>query len=143
MSRRRYTKPRYRRPRKGTVQSQANKAKSLQTSFRQATDRTDSLSIDAARALVANPPSCPYCEQPIPYREVSIDHMQPRSRGGPDVKENLVWCCRTCNLTKGALTVQEFKALLAFLNEWPEMKDNVLTRLRAGGARFGRRRRGR
>ncbi len=40
---------------------------------------------------------CQYCSQPAD----SIDHVQPRSRGGLHVWENVVACCRRCNTRKG------------------------------------------
>jgi 5-methylcytosine-specific restriction endonuclease McrA len=94
-----------------------------------------------AKAIVADPPICPYCDKKIPYREISIDHVEARSRGGSSAPENLVYCDRRCNQAKGNLNGTEFKALMAFLNEWPAMKESVLGRLIAGGARYGRRRR--
>ena len=37
----------------------------------------------------------------------TIDHVQPRSRGGKDTWENLVACCLRCNNLKGDRTPQE------------------------------------
>jgi hypothetical protein len=33
--------------------------------------------------------------------ELTIDHFQPRSRGGTDALDNLVYCCHACNTFKG------------------------------------------
>lgn len=33
--------------------------------------------------------------------ELEIDHFRPRSAGGGDERENLVYCCTTCNRLKG------------------------------------------
>lgn len=136
-----YKKPKYRRPRRGAAKTEDAKARSMQTSWRFATNRTETLSIDAAKALIKNPPKCPYCEIVIPWREFSIDHIIPKSKGGANDYTNLIWTCRTCNMSKGDLTGMEFTALLAFLNEHKTMKDSVLARLRAGGRAYGRRRR--
>lgn len=46
---------------------------------------------------------CQYCGGPAD----SIDHVLPRSRGGPHVWENLVAACRPCNLTKRDRTPEE------------------------------------
>ena len=135
-----YRKALRRRKRRSRT-TETSKARSLQTCWRNATGRTESLSADEARKIVANPPTCPYCKQRIPFRDISIDHQQPRSRGGADAKENLVLTCKHCNSSKGNLTAQEFTALMEFLSSWPEMKESVLSRLRAGGAAFHRRRR--
>lgn len=40
---------------------------------------------------------CQYCGRAAEC----IDHVHPRSRGGPHVWENVVACCRACNLAKG------------------------------------------
>ncbi len=33
--------------------------------------------------------------------DLTIDHFQPRSKGGSDALENLVYCCPACNEFKG------------------------------------------
>lgn len=50
---------------------------------------------------------CQYCGRRPPVRDLNIDHVQPRSRGGPDSWENLVTACRVCNLRKGWRTPDE------------------------------------
>ncbi|MBX3183696.1 MAG: HNH endonuclease [Polyangiaceae bacterium] len=50
---------------------------------------------------------CQYCgAQPTP-RDLNVDHVLPRSRGGRDSWENLVISCKRCNLTKGQRTPEE------------------------------------
>lgn len=132
---------RYHKPRRRAAKTEASKAKSLQTAWRHATDRTGTLPIADARKIVADPPVCPYCDKKIPYRDLSIDHVQPRSKGGSSKKENLVYCDRRCNQAKSNLTGEEFRLLMAFLNQHPAMKENILSRLIAGGAAWGRGRR--
>lgn len=46
---------------------------------------------------------CAYCANPAN----TIDHVQPRSRGGKDTWENLVACCFKCNNKKGDKTLHE------------------------------------
>lgn len=41
--------------------------------------------------------TCQYCGSPAE----SIDHVLPRSRGGEHSWENVVACCRSCNIRKG------------------------------------------
>ncbi len=48
---------------------------------------------------------CAYCGKAAS----TIDHVQPRSRGGGDSWENLVACCLRCNNTKGDRTPQEME----------------------------------
>jgi 5-methylcytosine-specific restriction endonuclease McrA len=46
--------------------------------------------------------TCQYCG--IRGRELTIDHVVPRWVGGPHTWDNLVACCRRCNLKKGDRT---------------------------------------
>ena len=50
---------------------------------------------------------CQYCARRPPVRDLNIDHVVPRSRGGQDSWENLVTACRSCNLRKGRRTPDE------------------------------------
>jgi 5-methylcytosine-specific restriction endonuclease McrA len=50
---------------------------------------------------------CQYCARRPPVRDLNIDHVIPRSRGGQDSWENLVTACRMCNLRKGWRTPDE------------------------------------
>jgi len=56
---------------------------------------------------------CQYCGRRPPLRELNIDHVIPRSRGGVDSWENLVTACRSCNLQKGWKTPEEANMHLA------------------------------
>lgn len=103
--------------------------------------RARALPIADARALVAKPPTCPYCLVQIPWRLISIDHIMPKSRGGSNEPENLVFADLECNLAKGNLTGEEFTLLMEFLNQHPALKANLIPRLKAGGIMFKRRRR--
>lgn len=47
--------------------------------------------------------NCGYCGKSA----TTIDHVQPRSRGGKDTWENLVACCLKCNNLKGDRTPAE------------------------------------
>lgn len=46
--------------------------------------------------------TCQYCG--VKGRELTIDHVLPRWVGGPHTWDNLVACCRRCNLKKGDKT---------------------------------------
>lgn len=50
---------------------------------------------------------CQYCARRPPVRDLNIDHVLPRSRGGEASWENLVTACRVCNLRKGRRTPDE------------------------------------
>ncbi|AOY55745.1 MAG: hypothetical protein RI933_647 [Actinomycetota bacterium] len=58
---------------------------------------------------------CAYCSRPAN----TIDHVQPKSRGGADSWENLVACCLKCNNAKGDRTLAEIGWKLDFVPRMP------------------------
>ncbi|HEY4311193.1 MAG TPA: HNH endonuclease [Pirellulales bacterium] len=50
---------------------------------------------------------CQYCGRKFPTSELSLDHVNPRSRGGETSWENIVCSCVKCNVKKGGRTPQE------------------------------------
>ena len=50
---------------------------------------------------------CQYCLRKASVRELNLDHVVPRSRGGRSTWDNLVTSCRDCNLRKGGATPEE------------------------------------
>ena len=50
---------------------------------------------------------CQYCNRKFESRDLTLDHVIPRSRGGESTWENLVASCLRCNNTKGDRTPQE------------------------------------
>jgi len=51
--------------------------------------------------------TCQYCGARPGVKELNLDHVLPRSRGGRSTWENLVTSCRRCNLEKGGSTPSE------------------------------------
>ena len=45
--------------------------------------------------------TCQYCGERPHVRELNLDHVLPKSRGGKSTWDNLVTSCRECNLKKG------------------------------------------
>jgi 5-methylcytosine-specific restriction endonuclease McrA len=45
--------------------------------------------------------TCQYCGDIYPSRELTLDHVTPRSAGGVSSWENLVAACYPCNIKKG------------------------------------------
>ncbi|WP_144760118.1 HNH endonuclease [Curtobacterium sp. 9128] len=58
---------------------------------------------------------CAYCDR----HATTIDHVQPKSRGGEDSWENLVACCLACNNKKGDRTPREMGWHLRFRPKAP------------------------
>ena len=59
---------------------------------------------------------CAYCSKSAN----TIDHVQPKSRGGKDTWENLVACCLKCNNLKGDKTLHELGWKLEFTPRMPQ-----------------------
>lgn len=74
---------------------------------------------------------CPYCGRPVDILSLTLDHKMPRSRGGALGIENLEPCCTDCNSLKGAMDVEEFAELRAWLvTVSPFLREHITTRLR-------------
>jgi len=56
---------------------------------------------------------CWYCGEQFGADTPHKEHQIPRVHGGQDIIENLVYACAPCNLSKGAKTVTEFRAVRA------------------------------
>src|SRR5437870_7091206 len=51
---------------------------------------------------------CVYCGKRFAADELSVDHVEPRVRGGDQSTGNLVTACKGCNTLKGQRRVSEF-----------------------------------
>lgn len=61
---------------------------------------------------------CVYCGEVQEPDNLSVDHVQPRMRGGDGSPGNLVTACRGCNARKGG------RSLPQFLAEAPDARRN-------------------
>ena len=43
---------------------------------------------------------CQYCSNIFDTKHLTLDHVQPRSKGGQTNWENIVTCCKSCNTSK-------------------------------------------
>lgn len=92
-------------------------------------DRTPKTNVRLSRRnlMLRDGHQCQYCGRTPPIRDLNIDHVMPRSRGGPDHWENLVTTCKVCNLKKGARTPDE--AGLRLIKKPCRPKWSVATRI--------------
>jgi 5-methylcytosine-specific restriction endonuclease McrA len=63
---------------------------------------------------------CVYCGLVLPAEQLSLDHVQPRLRGGDASEGNLVTACRPCNTRKGSAPAW------AWLADLPEERASFL-----------------
>jgi hypothetical protein len=63
---------------------------------------------------------CVYCGERFDPVELTVDHVEPRRKGGDHSVGNLVVCCRRCNEEKGG------SPAWAFLAARPQMRENFL-----------------
>ena len=70
---------------------------------------------------------CQYCGVIESPRDMTIDHVIPRSRGGENTWSNLVTCCKRCNQKKGNRTPEE--ADMSLLNKPLKPKNSVLRQI--------------
>lgn len=73
------------------------------------------------RVLQRDGHRCVYCGEILPAEQLTLDHVQPRMRGGDQSEGNLVAACRACNTEKGAAPAW------AYLAERPDQLRNFLT----------------
>ena len=75
---------------------------------------------------------CQYCALPFHTRDLSLDHVIPRSRGGRLTWNNAVTCCRQCNGRKGSLLPHQLKSVHMKLLTAPQRPSQHQLAQRAG-----------
>lgn len=90
------------------------------------------------RVFVRDDFRCVYCGQRFAADELSVDHVEPRVRGGDQSTGNLVTACKACNTMKAHRRVSEFlresrEAQTNFLRYathlWPRIRQTVIDEL--------------
>ncbi len=59
--------------------------------------------------------TCYYCSEVVGFKNLTMDHVIPLSRGGRSTKDNLVPCCKECNNKKKSLLPVEWEEYMAQL----------------------------
>ena len=67
---------------------------------------------------------CVYCGEQFPADALTVDHVEPRVKGGDHSDGNLVACCEPCNTEKAGL------AAWAFLATRPVQREHFLRHAR-------------
>lgn len=69
--------------------------------------------------------TCQYCGARLRERELTIEHVLPRSRGGPTTWENCVAACEDCNARKADRTPKEAGMKLNTVPTKPEWRSRL------------------
>ena len=64
--------------------------------------------------------TCWYCGQKVGFKNLTMDHVIPLSRGGRSTKDNLVPCCKDCNIKKKSSLPVEWEEYMDSLNQRSE-----------------------
>lgn len=101
--------------------------------------KRNDIALMVAKSLNTN---CKYCSSKLTLKNMSIDHIIPKSRNGSCDITNLELICAKCNRRKASLTNVEFGLLLEFLNKQnKDFRNIVLARMAMAGMgykRYGR-----
>ena len=88
-----------------------------------------------ARILERDGHRCVYCAVVLPAADLTLDHVQPKVKGGDDSEGNVVACCRSCNVEKGGRAAWDYLARRPtkranFLRHaaavWPRLRQAVI-----------------
>jgi 5-methylcytosine-specific restriction endonuclease McrA len=55
---------------------------------------------------------CYYCQQIFSFKDLTMDHLVPLTRGGRSTRDNLVPSCKACNTLKKNMLPLEWEAYL-------------------------------
>ena len=77
--------------------------------------------------------TCQYCKEVFQRKELTIDHIIPKSKGGGSSWENVVTACKDCNIAKADKSLDpspvaikpSYKAMLKGQNSQIEYKDDM------------------
>ena len=69
--------------------------------------REDSVTFSRQNIYIRDRGKCQYCGKKLTRKELTYDHVLPKSQGGQTSWENVVSCCVSCNGKKGARTPKQ------------------------------------
>jgi 5-methylcytosine-specific restriction endonuclease McrA len=76
---------------------------------------------------------CQYCSKKLLSKNVTFDHIQPKSKGGETTWTNIVTCCYECNQFKGDRSLSESGLVLVSKPVRPASSPiNMIFKLRSG-----------
>jgi 5-methylcytosine-specific restriction endonuclease McrA len=87
--------------------------------------------VDLDEVIERDGPACVWCGREPWRRDLTLEHVVPRSRGGHTTLENAVVACRRCNRRRGSRPVDAYVRDLLRENASPDLATlrRALTRL--------------
>lgn len=70
---------------------------------------------------------CAYCGKIIEYKDMQVDHIQPKRNGGTNDIDNLNPSCRSCNHYKRAFNLDGYRKYIQTLDE--RIKENYINKV--------------
>lgn len=86
--------------------------------------RPNKLRVNRKRIFARDSHQCGYC---LSTKNLSIDHVIPKSRGGQNTWENMITCCKRCNGIKDNRTPEEAGMKLLFKPYQPNIFSVVIS----------------
>jgi 5-methylcytosine-specific restriction endonuclease McrA len=86
--------------------------------------KTKPVKLNRKRIFKRDNNECVYCGS---KRNLTIDHIMPRSRGGKNTWSNLVTCCSNCNLKKGNRTPEEASMRMNYKAYEPTIFSSIIS----------------
>lgn len=74
--------------------------------------------------------TCAYCGNVYGVRSLTIDHVQPRSKGGKNTWVNTVTACKPCNVGKADRTPEQAGTLLLYVPYAPSVHEKMVLKNR-------------
>ena len=64
--------------------------------------------VDVEQLIERDGPACVWCQRELWRRDLTLEHVVPRSRGGHMTDENALIACRRCNRRRGSRPVDAY-----------------------------------
>jgi 5-methylcytosine-specific restriction endonuclease McrA len=64
--------------------------------------------VDVKQLIERDGPACVWCGRRVWARDLTLEHVVPRSRGGHMTPENALLACRACNRRRGSRPVDAY-----------------------------------
>ena len=82
--------------------------------------RFSALHCNRKAIIIRDNNTCQYCQKSFSDKELTLDHILPKSRGGRKTWTNMVTACKKCNQKKGNKTPEEANMTLTKMPKKPK-----------------------